>query len=629
MKSILYIILSIFLAFVSCQEELIEQKSVEGEDGTAVVNFALNMPDFQVVTRADEPEFDNLTLLMFDSEDKFLSQTVVEDYSGAGNYSANVLKTAKNIHFILSKGASPVLPEAGHMESEVLHQVGTTNRVAWGTSTFDDLAATTTTISMLRNFAKVSVEVDQAVKGFVFAGCVLGSIAAKGTLAPTVRHTLTLPEGVAYSNQVEDNLSSEQYMFEASGDKATFLIVKNSQDSKYYKIQFIDSQKVPYLIERNSWFKVKIAGFVSGSGLGSYKLEDAFNSLPANNIYAEVIKESPVIADGSGKSLTIQGKMVHLLTGTGGSVTIKSIMTGGNDCDTKASIISDEGILSGLTTVSDGQFSVTVGQVTSGQKKAEVLVYNGDLSRVVTIISSQIYSFGSNGSFDYANSSDVYNLNFNVPESFPAALLPIECVIKTDNLYPSENKNLLVTQENGTYTYTYLADVTGNHQLVFKPNKGWGSETLVMSNPYFSDLTVQVTGPDKPEKFPEPEVSEELLKIDTLNFFYNGNVIGDGCVSFDGVFYYWANATDFLRMNTDSKSNLLVVANGNSSGRNYSLKPSYAVNLNKDNYVYVKVKMDKLKGSTQIFYAKFSISDVVGTTVNLHLSTTDEDGYWN
>ena len=105
---------------------------------------------------------------------------------------------------------------------------------------------------------------------------------------------LTLPVSMKYS-EGSDFDTNEKYLFESpnTSDNTTYVIIQNGSNGRYYKIHLLNSEKKAYKIERNFNYGIIIKGFTGGSNSGAESLEDAKKSAPSNDLYAEILKESP------------------------------------------------------------------------------------------------------------------------------------------------------------------------------------------------------------------------------------------------------------------------------------------------------------------------------------------------
>ncbi len=136
--------------------------------------------------------------------------------------------------------------------------------------------------------------------------------------------------------------------------------------------------------------------------IGSGSVESAIDAPPINNIYAEIIKESPEISDGSDR-LTVN-PIVNILTNPGdGSATQRleldvkyeksNVVTNG-DIRNPLVLSDEEGILSNLyVDRGSGKVYADVRVVDEGFKKAEIRISAGALSRIVTVISCEKFTF--------------------------------------------------------------------------------------------------------------------------------------------------------------------------------------------------------------------------------------------
>lgn len=111
-----------------------------------------------------------------------------------------------------------------------------------------------------------------------------------------------------------------KYMFESDNsynNQTVVILHAGGAYKKYYKIQLIDSELNLYPVVRNTHFRIRIIDYMPGN-IGSGSVEDALNSPPINDLYAEIIKESPEISDGSDR-LTVN-PIVNILTNPGTGV---------------------------------------------------------------------------------------------------------------------------------------------------------------------------------------------------------------------------------------------------------------------------------------------------------------------
>ena len=538
MKRIKYIFLAMLLAFLGgCTADSLDQsQNPETKDGYVTMHFTLdNMPYSELMTKAGgETSVGSLSLMTFDESGNFLGRveatnivqtnTNETDGSAQGTGTASVPKDTRIIHFIANyawSGNEYVVPN-GETETSLMPTLESNQHyVAWGRTTVSSLSAliSSVTVNLTRNYAKVNVTSEAS--NFTVAGFALGNYVSKGkivtygesasgfdnvtsaTNANTKISPVDDPE-TAMTNQLESDLNTTgQYMFEyanPSGNQS-FVIVKNSS-GKYFKIQFLDSDKKPYIIERNYIYKVVIKKFDS-SVSGSSSFADALKAVPSNNIYAEVLKESTTISDGT-NTLTVT-PLFHILTTTGssytGTITFSANYWAGSTLKNGSISISKgndaHNYLASVPSTSNGTVSVSVNVPGSISKldSAMVIVNAGVLSRTVTIYISKQYSFEPATGFAYSAVGDQGILKFNIPSDFPASLYPIKCKIKAEDLNPVNGNGqpqMFLQQENGSYYYIYEATTSGLKSLTFKTTRKTVTDPTI-ENDYFAKGTFEMT----------------------------------------------------------------------------------------------------------------------------------------
>lgn len=529
MKKIKYIFSAMLLAFLGgCTADGLDQNP-ETKDGYVNMNFTLtDIPYTTVETKAGgETAVGSLSLLTFDASGNFIERvdassittTSTDETTGSasGTASATVSKDTKIIHVIANYDwtDNTVTLTKGASETTLIPQLESSAKyLAWGRVAVSSLS--NVTVDMTRNYAKVTVE--SQASNFTVAGFALGNYVSKGKIA-------TYGEGTAFADVVnaispaanyenyltnqtdaDVNNTTPKYMSEyanPSGNQS-FVIVKNSAN-KYFKIQFLDKDKKPYVIERNYIYKVIIKTFDS-SVSGSASFADALKAAPSNNIYAEVLKESTTISDGT--NTLVVTPLFDILTTTGtaytATVTVNANYFLNSDKSSDYSAISiqkssdPKGYLNTLpSTTTDGKINVVVNVPASISKldSATFSVSAGALSRTVTIYISKQYLFTPALGYTYSVVGDKGILTFTIPSDFPANLYPIKCKIKAEDLNPDNTANrfqMLIEQEGGTYYYIYNATSAGTKTIKFKTTRSTVTNPTV-SNDYFATATMAMT----------------------------------------------------------------------------------------------------------------------------------------
>lgn len=507
MRKLIYIFSVMFLALFSCQEDILEQ-SIENKDSGdfAVVNFSLTVPDYSVKTKTEADGVSSLSLMTFDEENVFLGKVDVSADLTSGT--ARVPKATKYIHFIANYNWSGFNEEAnkGKNEGEVIAPLVTGELAFWGRAEVSDFNQTVS-VSLLRNYAKVTVGVDAGVQGFTIGGYGVYHYASKGTVAPynengdntfdrNDNEVLTLPVSMNYS-EGSDFDTNEKYLFESpnTSDNTTYVIIQNGSNGRYYKIHLLNSEKKAYKIERNFNYSIIIKGFTGGNNSGAESLEDAKKSAPSNDLYAEILKESPIISDANGNRLVVD-KLIHLFTSSSNLSVQANYYPNGlstaNNTDMSVSILEDQGnILSNLN-ITNGLITAKVAHVEKGSQTAKIRVSKGVLSREITVIASEMYTFNPyTPLIYYAGKDQKIDLSFTIPSDYPS--FPVECKIHATKLYPvGDDQNMLIVYEDNTYYYIYEAVSSGPQTVSFKTSVDNSNGIVTIENENFQTANINV-----------------------------------------------------------------------------------------------------------------------------------------
>lgn len=550
MKKLIYILSMFTLLITGCQTDETVTESTPQEKERRTISFSMDVPDFQVVSRAVESSISKIDLLVFDADKKFIEKVEAENINGikkegqtpAGTFKASVSPNVGIIHFIANYNGSYTNLNKGTLEDAIIPalQADCTNMVYWAKNEIED-NATSVHVSFLRHLAKVTYEVsDENIDGyaassyFKVTGLTICNYVSTGTVAPSnytwnMDGTATEITGVTNNaSGTAETLTDEAYLAEfnnqVSVNSQVFVILagqlkpKNTNETwntngdwgavKYYKVLLTDTGDNPYQIIRNVNYKIVVKQM---QDVGAETFEAAKTANPINNLYAYVMPESPSISDMGGNTLTVT-PLVHLLLTDGANTATSSItMSDASDEDLEVSVYSDpDRILSGTPTYANGKVTATVNftKVTT-VRKAEIRVKWGKLSRTVTVIASPKFMITADAYSDKdctttktsysASDEDVY-FKFTLDASFPSDddypdLYPIKCYIHADNLYPADNKDMLIDYEykTGQYWYTYLATTTGDHIIHFKTKLSSIGETITVESPYFSSAAVSLS----------------------------------------------------------------------------------------------------------------------------------------
>ncbi len=519
MKKLIYIFSALLLTLFSCSEDRLMEEPSIGIGDYVTLNFTVdNLPDFQTLTKVGgESAVGSMSLMTFDENGNFLGRVDATELTASNNASgtgkAAVHKNTRIIHFLANmiwSGDEYKIPIAGQTEQSLMPALSSDAPfVAWGR-----VAGITSlngiTVSLLRNYAKLTVESN--AQNFNVQGFVLYHYVNKGTIVTynedgnsgfenitNVSNALTKITPISplsFASQTESSLNmSAKYMFEYSNnyDSQTSVIIKKNGANQYYKIQLIDSDGKPYIIERNYIYKVIIKSFTD-EAKGYATFEDAQSGAANNNIYAEVIKEAETVQSGNNK-LTVS-PLFHMFTQSGmlnfsANYWIGSTLT---NSTIKISSIDNKSFLSGLTTTVGANGAASANITVSNVQQLDstvLLVEAGVLKRYVTVYINKGYIFNPVGS-SYTTVGDPVTLQFTIPNDYPASLYPVKCYIKAEDLNPKGTESLLIEYKDGTYYYIYNATSPGTKTLSFKTTRASVTNPTISSD-YFTTGTFVMT----------------------------------------------------------------------------------------------------------------------------------------
>lgn len=567
------------ILLTGCQTNEIVLEEPSSENGKRTITFSMNIPDFQVKSRAEsETPIQTIQLMIFGNDRCYIETVTASSINGIkegngvsdnsdGTFSATIDANAKIIHFIANYNGN-LTAEKGDPEDNVIPALtaSTESIVYWARNEIRS-EDTSIHVNFLRHVAKVTVEVsDEVIDGyaakdyFQVTGFAICQYVAQGTIAPknyewgyktnddgSITETPTeVGIGTTTPATFPTTNPNELYLAEClndgNQDEQVYVIIagqlksKNNDDEwngneeiKYYKVLLTDPNDNPFKIIRNVNYKVVIKQM---QDVGATDFEEAKKSNPINNLYAYVMAESPSISDMDGYTLTVT-PIVHLLTTEGSFESLVSVSKPSTSTDDRKLQCSDptgDNILRDISLTTTGKLT---GNVTAVKelKKSQIRVTYGKLSRTVTVIASPQFTIEAKAYSDancttmkssyQAADEDVY-FKFNLDTDYPSAtdypdLYPIKCYIKADNLYPVDNKDMLIDYEYqaGQYWYTYLAKSTGEHKIHFRTKISTIDERIEIESAYFGSVAVELTGKELPFAITNASLSPTPVSLGT------------------------------------------------------------------------------------------------------------------
>ena len=330
MKKILSLLLTL-LVLSSCSDSLNEDGGSAPSDGSRLedggITLTITLPDFskEELTRAGDTELKSLNVVAYDDKGVFLSNQSVSAYelvSGTDNtYKVKVPVTDKatKIHLVANAGSlTDEQCQNGLDKAAVNGPISMENPLCWGKISVSALMGTNPSITLLRQFGKVSVqgpatnsssEFVEKKEAFTVEGYKLYKAAGSGTIAPAEENwnastwevtAPTLPSGVSYDN-TSGEFTTGNIAFYESETKAgqAFLIIKGKYKgvTGYYKVAFYGDTNSETFVNllRNHAYTVKIT-HVNTHGWPT-EAEAIKDPYPENRMKVDVKDDNPLVTD--------------------------------------------------------------------------------------------------------------------------------------------------------------------------------------------------------------------------------------------------------------------------------------------------------------------------------------------
>lgn len=312
--------IGLLLSLVSCKDTM-EAIGLGGDEIPAeglVLNLQLtNFTKQQIGTRAGASEtFNSLWAVFYGDNNEYKGKT--DCYStlsqqSDGSYKVkitNVPAGTKNVHLV-ANASDMTESEAQDLQSLTAAKERDPQLdapICWGEISIDKLLEANPSVTMLRQCAKISLEIDNSIQSnFTNAGLYVYTMATKAAIAPANYNTEQKTDDLAESTalRTEDNplgggTATTVAVNETSAGKAMVIIKANYEDSEghdregYYKVTlYKDANKTTqYALLRNHHYTIKVTKV---NDYGFSTLEEAKKSLPENRLEVEVVDDNPEI----------------------------------------------------------------------------------------------------------------------------------------------------------------------------------------------------------------------------------------------------------------------------------------------------------------------------------------------
>lgn len=309
----LMIWIGLLLSLVSCKDTM-EAIGLGGDEIPAeglVLNLQLtNFTKQQIGTRAGASEtVKSLWAVFYGDNNEYKDKT--DCYSTLsqqpdGSYKVkitNVPAGTKNVHLV-ANASDMTDAEAQDLQSltaakERAPQLDAP--ICWGKISIDKLLEANPSVTMLRQCAKISLEIDNSIQSnFTNAGLYVYNMATKAAIAPAnyiepTTDDLAVSTDLRTDNPLGGDTATTVAVNETSAGKAMVIIKANYKDSVgYYKVALYKNakEKIQYALLRNHHYTIKVTKV---NDYGFSTLEEAKKSLPENRVEVEVRDDNPEI----------------------------------------------------------------------------------------------------------------------------------------------------------------------------------------------------------------------------------------------------------------------------------------------------------------------------------------------
>lgn len=314
--------IGLLLSLVSCKDTM-EAIGLGGDEIPAeglVLNLQLtNFTKQQIGTRAGASEtFNSLWAVFYGDNNEYLGKadcfSTLSPPQSDGSYKVkitNVPAGTKNVHLV-ANASDMTDSEAQDLQSLTAAKKRDPQLdapICWGKISIDKLLEANPSVPMLRQCAKISLEIDKGIQGdFTNAGLYVYNMANKAAIAPANYTELTTTDDLAESTalRTEDNplgggTATTVAVNETSAGKAMVIIkakYKKSEEEDYregyYKVAlYKDSKKTTqYALLRNHHYTIKVTKV---NDYGFSTIDEAKKSQPENRLEVEVRDDNPEI----------------------------------------------------------------------------------------------------------------------------------------------------------------------------------------------------------------------------------------------------------------------------------------------------------------------------------------------
>lgn len=309
--------MGLLLCLVSCKDAM-ETIGLGGDEIPAEgVTLNIELPNFsekKINTRAGADEsISNVTAVFYGKGNTYkgMANVNIGSKNADGTYQAkisNVPSGTITVHLVtnVSNLEKTEASDLQNITTAKSRAIETNSPVCWGSVSLTKLLDGSANVSLLRQYAKVTLKVDDAVKADFpeeDAGLIINNTAAKSAIAPAGYKdpTDSLAATTEFSStDVGDGTSREVAVTETSAGVANVIIKakykgKEGYKEGYYKVGLYKDAKTKkdqYALLRNHNYTITVTKV---NDYGFSTKEEAIKAQPENRIEAQIVDDNPAI----------------------------------------------------------------------------------------------------------------------------------------------------------------------------------------------------------------------------------------------------------------------------------------------------------------------------------------------
>lgn len=306
--------MGLLLSLVSCKDAM-ETIGLSGDEIPAEgVTLNIELPNFsekKIGTRAGTTEsINSIKAVFYDKSNNYIdmADATYGSPDGEGKYKVTISKIPSGtttVHLVTNV-SDLTKAEAEDLQGIALatsRTIDTNSPVCWGSVSLQKLLDGTANVSLLRQYAKVTLKVDNAIMTDFpeeDAGLIINHAAAKSAIAPAGYQepddALAATTDIS-STDVGGGTSREVVVTETSAGVANVIIkAKYKNEEGFYKVGLYkdETKKTQYALLRNHHYTITVTKV---NDYGFKTKEEAIKAEPENRLVAEVVDDNPTITN--------------------------------------------------------------------------------------------------------------------------------------------------------------------------------------------------------------------------------------------------------------------------------------------------------------------------------------------